>query len=511
MKINKLYWILILFVFTGCNDDFLDTPNLNDIGSDTFWTNEADAKLALMGCYSALQANWVFDSDPWSAGVNRLDYLTDNGYCVWGWMAGGDIPRGQQNSTTWILQDTWNSCYRGIGRCNQVIANVPGIANIDPAVANRIVAEAKVIRATFYNFLGMTFMDVPLITAPQTVDEADVPKNARAEIYAFITKDLSEALKYLPLPSEISSADFGRIDRGAGTAMLARIYLYNNQFTEAAAAAKQVMDMNYYALAPDYHALFSSVNEGSREVVYRVAFDRILDEGSSFVGYWGNGPLDYQRPLPNLANDFYTTDGLPALSSPLYNASIPSKNRDPRFSATMISNGDIWRGSTFNASTGWYYTRKYSEEDNDQDHFDSPQDFYLIRYADVLLIRAEALLRSGSYTEAEVTSLVDRVRNRVKMPSVANVEGTGLSMQSLLNIVKHERRVEFAFEGQRYFDLVRWDELDDAYELYMQSEYQEILKLGYTDVTTRVFKSLRWPLPQGELDVNHNLKQHDEW
>jgi hypothetical protein len=152
--------------------------------------------------------------------------------------------------------------------------------------------------------------------------------------------------------------------------------------------------------------------------------------------------------------------------------------------------------------------RKWTEEDNDLNQFDSPQDFYVFRYAHVLLILAEALVQSGNYNESEVLSLINQVRDRVGMPHVQDVEGTGFSQQELLDIVKHERRVETALEGLRYFDLKRWGELKErAFDFYMQNEASQY------GLAERVWsdKMMKWPIPQPEIDVNENLQQHPEW
>jgi len=287
------------------------------------------------------------------------------------------------------------------------------------------------------------------------------------------------------------------------------IYLYHKQYAKAAEAAKKVIDLGYYSLAPDYTTLFTTANEKNNEVIFSVAFDRVLDDGSAFAGYWGM--IDYQRVLPNLAEEFYFTDGLPQDQSPLYDPANPAANRDPRFRTTIVANGDTWKGTPVTGQEGFYYQRKYTEEENNEDHFDSPQDFYVIRYADVLLMRAEALVQAAGYDESEVIGLVNEVRDRVNMPKVEDVEGTGLTPGELMDVIKHERRVELAFEGLRYFDLIRWEELDDRYEWYMENELPVIQALNYPDVLPRKFVSKRWPLPQGELDVNKALIQHDEW
>ena len=508
-------YILTLFIIIGfissCSDDFLERTSPNSLADDNFWNNENDAHLALMGCYDALQSQWLFDSGPWGGGMVRLDFISDNGYTNWQWMSAAPIAEGKHSATEWMVGSMWSDAYVAIVRCNRVIEKIPEIEEIEVDVAARMVAEAKVIRATVYNILAMTYKDVPLITTPQTVEESNVPKDSQQTIVNFIIEDMKDAVE--DLPATVPSSEWGRITEGAGRAMLARIYLWHGYYTEAAVEAGNVMSLGY-SLFSDYSTLFTAANEVNDEIVFTVAFDRILDQGSNFAGYWGEGFQGYQRPIPNLVDDYYCTDGLPISSSSLYNPDNKSENRDPRFSASIVSNGDTWRGKVVTGQKT-EYMRKWAEEENSENHFQSPQDFYVIRYAHVLLMRAEALVQSGSYTESEVIGLINQVRERVNMPKVEDVEGTGLSPDALLDIVKHERRVETAFEGLRYFDLMRWGEIKEKYDEYMNGgEVQEMRDRGFPSVRNREFqepKHWKWPIPQSELDNNKALKQHPDW
>ncbi|MCG8307134.1 MAG: RagB/SusD family nutrient uptake outer membrane protein [Cytophagales bacterium] len=511
MKRHILTLFILVSFISSCSDDFLERKSLTSLSEDNFWLSENDAHLALMGCYDALQSRHIFDSNPWGGGVVRTDFLSDNGYTNWQWMQGGAVAEGKHTATDGLVNNTWNNCYRAIVRCNNVVSKIPEIEDMDADVAARMIAEAKVIRATVYNILAMTFKDVPLITEPQTVEESNVPKDSQESIITFMIDDMKDAIE--DLPETVPASEWGRITKGAGMAMLARIYLWHGYFGEAAAMAGNVIGMGY-SLFPDYSTLFTTENEVNNEIVFSVIFDRVLDNGSSFAGYWGSGFAGYQRPLPNLVDDFYCTDGLPIDQSPLYNPDIKSENRDPRFSATLVSNGDTWRGDLVEGQKT-EFMRKWTEENNNENHFDSPQDFYVIRYAHVLLMRAEALVRSGSYSESEVIGLINQIRGRVNMPKVEDVEGIGLSPGELLDIVKHERRVETAFEGLRYFDLLRWGELKEKYDEYMTGgEQQEMKDRGYPSVRDRNFldpKHWKWPIPQSELDNNKALEQHSEW
>ena len=509
-KIIYLISLIVLFN-AGCSDEFLDRTSLTSLANETFWTNEADAMLGLMGVYSAAQQDHIFDSQPWGGGSTRWDHMSDNGYTNWQWMQGGDIARGEHTTSSGMVNNTWNSLYVGIVRANTVIEKVSEMnpANIDAAVAQQIIAEASVLRATFYNILAILWKDAPLITEIQNVEEAKVDKNSRQEIVDFIVSDLEAVYNDLPVES-----DWGRITRGAALATLARINLFHGDYTKAAGYAQDVIDLGIYSLFPDYSTLFKTANEQNDEIIWSVQFDRLADNGSGFAGYWGAGVVNYQRVLPNLADEYYMIDGLPYDQSPLFNSEAVFENRDPRFSASILTAGDLWRGEVETRNPGQYFMRKYTEEENNENHFDSPQDFYVIRYGHVLLMRAEALLMSGSYTELEVVGLIDQLRARVGMPLVAYVEGTGLSQSELLDIVKHERRVETAFEGLRYFDLMRWEELEEAYAQYMAVDKQRLIDVGAPGIRDRIFnptKDYKWPIPQNELDVNENLSQHTEW
>lgn len=500
--------ILILFTFilflTGCSENFLDKESLSDLAGGTFWQSEDDAILALDGCYAGLQSNYLFNSDPWSGGAMRLDYISDNGYCQWGWMPWASFERSTFSASSWGNNDFYTACYSTIARCNEVIENVPNIEGLDTETSNEIIAEAKFIRALVYNYLVMTYTDVPLsVQVYASLEEANIPKSSKSEIVEYIINDLKGC--YEDLPTTRSDSEWGRATQGAALALLARIYLYNEYYSEAAAAAQQVIDLGVYNLFEDYTTLFYEDNEQNDEIIFSVCFTRGVDEGSSFGAYWGHDAIGYQLVLPNLADEYYCTDGLPIDESSLYNSDTVHLNRDPRMSATIITNFDIWRDGIYESDR--ITLRKYVEEDNDLDKWDSGQDWYVFRYAHILLIRAEALVMSGDYDETEVRGLINEIRERIDMPLVENVEGTGLSSDELLDIIKHERRCETAFEGLRYFDLKRWGIIGERYEWYNENEAGV-----YASAGERIWESIyeKWPLPQADIDASDGiLVQHD--
>ncbi|WP_369047964.1 RagB/SusD family nutrient uptake outer membrane protein [Tenacibaculum sp. UWU-22] len=518
---KKLQYLIIVTALvlsiSGCSDEFLNTVSPNSVSDATFWKTDKDIKLALTGCYAVLESRNLYNSKhAGPSGFPGLDYACDNGYMTWDYKPGAAIARGDYTPSDAMVNGVWDDSYKGITRCNRLIDNIGNVeeSEVSSSAKARYVAEAKFLRALYYNKLAILFRDVPLITKSLTLSEAEVPVTNHSEIISFITEDLKSAVENLPLPQDLSSSEWGRATRGAGYALLADIYLNDKQYTDAAIYAKKVLDLNYYQLFPDYATLFSVANEQCSEVIFSVCFKRGMGgHGSGFGWFKKSRVPDNCHPLKNLADDFYLNDGLSPSESLEFNASLETENRDPRFDATLISKGSQWQGSTVPNSqlrlTG-YALRKWVDTSNPTlDQNDADQDFYVFRLAHVILDRAEALVQSGNYSESEVLGLIDKIRERVNMPKVEDVEGTGLSQTDLMDIIKHERRVETAFEGRRYIDLKRWGMLKERSDWFNEHEWANnsaLQKRNFIEPKHNV-----WPIPQSELDVNKALVQHPEW
>ncbi len=510
MKKIIIIFSIIGFLFTSCTKDFLELEPLSTISDATFWKDVKDAELALMGCYDGLQNRDLYKGAGYQSGsgIAQYDFLSDDGYCTSTWMKYVHISDAKFDATSWGNDQLWAAAYTVIARSNRVIDYMPEIEDIEEEDSKKIIAEAKVLRASIYNLLSMTYGDVPLITKSQTLDEAQVPKNTKAEVVSFIIEDLESC--YADLPTKAKS---GRITQGAALGMLARIYLYDAQWEEAASTADMVMGLGY-SLYNDYTQLFKYENENNYEIIFPVSFMTGLSaEGSRWTDYYGGrGYVNYRAALPNLVDEFYCTDGLPTSESPLFNPDSVSANRDPRLVTTVTSRGFVgWEGGE-KEKLGIYFPDKYRVPDKTLRQ-DSPQDFYLIRYAHILLIKAEALAQQG--TDGEVYSLINQLRDRVGMPKVEDVEGSNLSQIDLLDLVKHERRVETAFEGLRYFDIKRWGEIQEKYDYYNNNEYDNYLGVAgeryHKNMLFRVWDSRynKWPIPQSELDANKKLVQNE--
>jgi len=510
--------LLIATSIVSCSEDFLDRSSLTSIAENNFWQSEADAFLALNAVYSTLQSQRLYGGTlNGKQGFPAYDSFGDNSKNAWKWEGPGLYMEGTLNASDEFYEGIWTNIYQGIGRANSVIQNVNDISEdlIPVETKNELLGQAYFLRALFNFNLAMYFEDAPLITEPQTLEEAFVSKNTYAEITAQIIEDLKFASANLPLPGDLDATLFGYATKGAALGLFARVQLYNHVYDGEFGVlnlTQQAMELGY-ALHPDYAALFSPSGENSAEIMFSIRFERGADtnNGESFGSSYKASPKVDEQPMPNLVNDYYCTDGLPITSSILYNPAAEQENRDPRALATFFFKGDIFNtdlGKAFKPNANFQFgKRKYirtgadAEGNNPWDQ--GSQDFYVIRYADLLLMRAEAMAETNDLTGA--MGLINTIRDRVNMPHVEDVEGSGLDQTEMIDLVKHERRVELGLEGWRFMDLKRWGEMEAAIER-ANSDGIGGYSPQYLGKKSEIF-----PIPQSELDVNKNLEQHDAW
>ncbi|MGQ8338808.1 RagB/SusD family nutrient uptake outer membrane protein [Sunxiuqinia sp. A32] len=478
-----------LLVTTSC-DSYLDQVNPNQLSADLLGDSESDLNLLLMGAYNTLQK---------PANFNRyfrfLDCLTD----VAQFDRTGFINVTDGGSTTEMdfYRIYWTGLYMLVGRTNELISVIDGIES--PSTQIKIIeSEAKFLRSLAYYRLTALFKDVPLIIGKTPFEDRFVEKNTQAEIKEQILEDLDYAIENLPV-----SQDYPRATKGAALTLAAKVRAYFSDWDDVATLTKQVMDLGVYELYPDYEELFTVEAEGSNEAVFAVAFASDLGMGDSFSGSYPLQPFQFEiKPLPSYADAFYCTDGLPITQSPLYDEVNFYENRDPRYDVTVLRKGEIVaNGQPFDPkrSVTKYCIQKYVRITTTDHNNDGPQDLMVFRYADVLLLRAEALIEKNTITP-EVYQLIDQVRARVDMPKVEDVEGSSLSQSELREIIRHERLVEFGEEGIRWFDIKRWGIVE---QVYNSITYRARPYLGE--------KTLYWPIPQREINNNPNLVQHDFW
>ncbi len=512
----KLILSFVLIATISCSEDFLDRPSLSQIAEDNFWQSEEDAFLALNGLYSNLQSSSLYGGslNGWQ-GIPGFDNLGDNAFNQFKWEGPGIFMEGSLTPDDGPILAIWTDSYQGIFLANSIIEQVDEISTdlIDQETKNELLGQAQFVRALHYFNLLIYWEEVPLITEVQSLEDAFVPKTSSQEIYNQIVNDLSFASENLP--DSFADELYGYATKGAALSLFARVQLYNQVYEGENGVinlTNQVMGLGY-SLHPDYGSLFTTQNETSQEIIFSVRFFREqgTNNAETFSATFAGTPKVDQRPMPNLVNDYYASDGLPIDQSPLFDPQDEGANRDPRANATIYFNGDLFltdinRFFTGNSPTN-YAMRKYirREETNSEgvrSFSPGSQDFYVIRYADVLLMRAEALAETGD--AAGAMELVNQVRNRVGMPNVEDVEGM-VSADQMIDIVRHERRVELALEGLRFMDLKRWNQVEEAFTRALQDPVGPY-NPQYLGERSEVF-----PIPQNEIDVNPELSQHPAW
>lgn len=531
-----------LFFFTGlilcitsCDKDFLDRRPIDFLSPDNF-TSERDVREAVNGIYKAY--NDIEEPI-------YTDFIADNGYyadyqLLWS---------GNFNSETAQVNKKWSRNYQIILRANTVLANIDKV-DMPQEKHDQYKGEALFLRSLAYFDLSFFFGDVPLRLKPEGLEEGNKPLTPKAGITEMVLNELETAAGLLP-PS-YSADGRGRATKGAALAIKARVLLFNNRYQEAAAYCRKVRELGVYEIEPQYNLLFLPEGEaGNKEVIFDMQFEKDAGQfGMSNQWYTRFRSFNGYMVGYDLYEQFYSSNGL-SINNPgntLYDSTIrptgiksPSTyvkqggydnrftNRDPRLHYTLVVPYSI---RDYNPATGdpvvsypsqqqsanftGFRVRKYVDYSDNGVQNISGVNPVIIRYADVLLMEAEALVESGTYNEAEVYSLINQVRQRpsVKMPRVQDVEGTGLSPEALINVIRHERRVEFAFEGLRIFDVIRWN---IGAQAYRDLRGYRPGKLTPNSISYEVYAALarsfnaskgyRWPVPKSELDANKGIGQ----
>lgn len=516
---KNLFIVFGMLVLTGCSKDFLDKNSLTDIPLDNFWKTEQDAYLAINGIYDVLQDRVQYSGNlNGTAGFSQYDCFGDNAYGGYEWEGPGNFVEGNITPSHALFGGLWSSCYRGIFRANDAIKYIPTIpaSNITEEKKSMLLGQALFLRALFYSNLAIYFREAPLVLVNRPIEEKNIKKNTFQELSTQIVKDLTDAIAVLP--TSYPAAQYGYATKGAALGLLARFHLYNKDYQGVLDATTPLLTMGYL-LHTNYAQLFTEQGEQSKEIVFSVRFyqDGLSNNGELFSGTYLGAPKVNQQPMKNLVNDYYCIDGKPITTSPLYNPGTPANNspqklnRDPRLLASVYFRNDIFlvdlnRAFTGNLATGYgqkKYIRNSASATGVAVFNPGGQDFYVLRYADVLLMRAEAYIELNQLSQAY--PLINQVRARVSMPSIETAEGPGRTQDQLRTILQHERRVELAFEGLRYFDLKSWGQLQQAYQRATADNVA-----GYRPVY-QAAKAGVFPIPESELNANSAIWQNPAW
>lgn len=512
---KTLYIVRSMFFFAlvalvSCKKNYLERNPLNSVSSQIFWSSEADVQTALAGVYSRLQQNYL--------GYERvyLDGLSDNAYldpnntnqARMQTLTTGDI----SPATGGPINNFYNTPYRAIASCNFFLDNVDK-APVTDQKKNVFKAEVRFIRALAYFDLVQTFGGVIIYrSTPASAEAAKIAKSTKEEVYAFIHEDLDYAIANLP-----DEKYTGHAVKGSAQGIKARVLLTQQNWAEAVTLLQQVISSGKFGLSNNYAAIFKTSGQNSAAVNTEIMFaTQYLAPNNVQRVSPGAAGMDIElgwyslmQPYKNLVDDYEAIDGRPISESPLYNPAAPYANRDPRLDLTVKLPGEEWK----NPNTGVVWTGSYVPPtgfimekyvDLARAPFSTTtaqatdQDYIHLRYADILLMFAEAKNEAGG-PDASIYNALNQVRGRtgINMPAVDQARYN--TKESLRNYIRHERRIELALEGQRYFDLKRWN---------IAHIILPTLKTpAGTDLKFEM-KNYVLPFQQSELDNNPNLKQN---
>jgi hypothetical protein len=479
MKIKVLSSILFCILwFTSC-EDFLTTGLKGDYTSENYYTTPESATMAVTGIYHSLYETtrwiWVFGdvaSDDAVKGGNAGDQADIN-----------FIDDFSAKTDNGIIQTYWTAAYETIARANNAIYYI-GKMDFDHTLKSRLTAEAKYLRAYSYFHLVNIFGKTPLKTLPHfTEKEIHIGLSETDTIYAQIEKDLTEASRDLP---QDYPTEKGRVTKGAAYGLLAKVQLYRGKYAECLSTVELLEQLDRYDLVTNYEDLFKAGAEDSIEVIFAV---RYIQDSEASLG----NPLNVWF-APSTEGGYYFNAPTQSYVDAFTEKTVTNED-DPRLDASIGRNGKEWFNdntfsSTWSEATG-YLVKKYNERliaGVAKSYCVIP--YHAIRYADILLMKAEAMNEWGESNLVDAVSLAAAEVNRVR--SRANLSATTATTQDALrNVIRNERRKELGFEFHRFFDLMRWG----------RTVAEDALGANFTWTEPRFY----YPLPQSELDANKGL------
>jgi tetratricopeptide (TPR) repeat protein len=523
---RKLYIIIAtLLAATSCSTSELDIDNPNIPTTQQFWITESDAEQSVNAVYSTLHraslSRWMHFLT-----IVRSDEAFSTSPAPW--IRNYFDLFNYENYNDGLITGLWGDCYIGINRANQVLDNVPNIA-MDETLKQRFLAEAKFLRGFYYYTLAQHYGNVPILL--NASKPTDYPSTSlQADVYAQAAMDFQEATASLP-PS-YDDNNLGRVTKGAAYAMLGKVYLQMGDHQQAKNALEWLVEgegKTIYSLVPDYRNNFLELTENNSESVFEFQF--AANPNDAFDNDAGDGnpantpdKLNYGSSLPPFfaPRPIGFTDGQAKrwVIHEMLQEEQTNGERDPRIAASFLYDSTDERGPDFTLVYGETWTsRDYSDDETDPiavatdrtvylrkflddaimngEVFHSGNNYRYIRYADVLLLYAEALNGIGQTSDAY--QYVDQVRERAGLATLSSIK-PGLSDDDFLEQLKHERITELAGEGHRWEDLSRWGDLGPA--LAVRDQAFSNFVIGKHEFL---------PIPLFDLDINPNLDQNPNY
>ena len=471
----RLTIILVLFQLSGC-EAILDKEPIAILDAGSFFQTENDAVQSINAAYNPLLFNNANNNFLWAFAEVTGDAA----------IPGGDgsrpgivemetfsyTPRTEELNSYWKLQ------FKGITQCNLVLDNIVKV-NMPEGSKNQIIGEALFLRSYYYFLLTQVFGDVPLYLKVTPPDQLKIKKSSKADIYKQISSDCDKAANLLPLSHNGSNT--GRATQGAALALAAKVSLYVNDYNKVLEYTSKIKALNTYKLVKDYRENFMKLSQNNTESVWEIQHTNLELGVGNFINQWW-------ASIKFLGYGF-------AEVTPLY-VSVFEPN-DPRLKFTVAMNNDPYFGliykNSFSSTT--YSPRKFLQPNSElTQKADGDINYPAIRYAEVLLWEAEALIELGRMQEALAPLETVRARARAQTAVPGTLPAiTSTNQVTLRQAVRRERQTELGFELHRFFDLVRWGIAAESLPGFQKGKHE-------------VF-----PIPQTEIDLNPSLLQNPNY
>ncbi|MGX5687654.1 RagB/SusD family nutrient uptake outer membrane protein [Arcticibacter tournemirensis] len=516
----------MVFVLASCSK--LDLNPLSEPSNENWFADQTQVQMSLNTLF--LHEFWPIAKSETPNATAAFDEFSDD------WTNRGTLlpfTNGQLNSETATVEAIWSYTYKAIARCNTILQYIPKSKNnISPELYERYIAVARFVRACQYSRIITLFGDAVYLESEIDIDEAlKLGRTDKNEVLKHVYEDFNYAIDKLPV--SYSGSEIQYPAKGAAYAMKARIALYMNDWTTAKDAAKACIDLHQYQLYPDFGQLFLTKTKNSVETVFGIPRSVELGvklSGGNITAYLPRtmGGTSTGNPSWDLFCAYLCKDGRPIDESPLYNPRNPFLNRDPRCTSTIVEFNTRFLGFNYtphpDSAKVWSYTQadKITNKDSkasDQyasynglilkkgideawtDDLESDPDKMILRYADVLLMYAEAKIELNDIDQS-VLDAINQVRSRAYKVSYTETNSypsvTITNQAALRRILRLERRMEFAFEGLRYYDIIRWRL---AGKVMNRPNYGLLSAVG--DLRTKLVKANLWFFP-GTPDIDED-------
>ena len=494
MKSIKIFNIILasLLTLSSCSDDFLDKTPKNTVDPNTS-INDSVAVAMANACYRTLQSSNMYNQRLWT-----LDIVAGNSIVGAGGGTDGletvQAANFTTNSDNGMALYMWRSPWVGIGQCNILIHALEG-KDVD-AIQKRCLGEAYFLRAHYYYVLVRLYGGVPIRTEPfEPGKSTAIARSSAEDVYSLIHSDCQKAIEMLSAKSEYDDKNVGRACKDAAMTMMADMYLtlapdHKEYYQHVANLCDSVTALGYDLSKCDFSENFNALVNNGPESIFEVQFS-----GNTEYDFWGNNPQSsWLSTFMGPRNSNFVAGGY-GWNQPTEEFMGQWEEGDKRKDLTVFYEGcPDYEGNEYKASYSYtgYNVRKFLVSKTiSPDYNTSPANFVVYRYADVLLMKAEALNEMGQ--TAAAAEPLNIVRRRAGLPDVSS----GLSQDEMREKIIHERRMELAFEGHRWFDMIRLDHGNYA--------IQFLKSIGKSNVNKN---RLLFPIPQTEMDANPLLTQN---